>query len=227
MFIDTFILLFSAAHRLRWRPFMRCLPGSLPHPSAYFSFLFLSTVTPTSMIFFLNRARFFALVFHFCTPKSTRFNIQSQARSQGVRGVRRTPPPHLPKGPLLVTKWAKNGFFCRRVRGEVQKSPLFGSSRSSFGGSAPPKKSILATGLYRPIITILNIRKIQYAICRGSKCKPDCSFLFINCASVRVSFPSFIQINTKSCQWCSLFTLFHNRFCDFFTRGNLIEYAHF
>ena len=57
-------------------------------------------------------------------------------------------PPNLPKGPLLATKWAKNGVFCREVKGgEVQKSPLFGSKRSTFWGSPHPKKSILATGL--------------------------------------------------------------------------------
>ncbi len=36
-----------------------------------------------------------------------------QARSQGVRALRRNPPPpNLPKGPLFATKWAKNGVLC-------------------------------------------------------------------------------------------------------------------
>ena len=66
---------------------------------------------------------------------------------EGVRPVARgggcrvcDAPPNLPKGPLLVTKWAKNGGFCRRVRGVRFKKVHF------FGVPHPPK-SILAMGL--------------------------------------------------------------------------------
>ena len=45
--------------------------------------------------------------------------------TRGVRRVRCT-SPNLAKGPLLGTKWAKNGVFVGGLRGEVQKSPLLG-----------------------------------------------------------------------------------------------------
>ena len=50
-----------------------------------------------------------------------------------------THPQNLPKGPLLVTKWAKNGVFVRELRGWGSKSTLFGSKRSTFWGSCTPK----------------------------------------------------------------------------------------
>ena len=50
------------------------------------------------------------------------------------------PPSNLPKGPLLATKWVKNGFFCRRAKGWGSKSPLFGIP-------APPQNQDLAAGL--------------------------------------------------------------------------------
>ena len=43
-----------------------------------------------------------------------------------------TQPPNLTKGPLLATKWAKNGVFVGGLRGVRFK-------KSTFGGLAPPK----------------------------------------------------------------------------------------
>ena len=57
----------------------------------------------------------------------------------GGGGVRCT-TPSLPKGPLFVTKWAKNGVFCRRVKGsEVQKVHFLGQKGPLFRGTAPPQ----------------------------------------------------------------------------------------
>ena len=39
--------------------------------------------------------------------------VNNLARSQGGRRT----TPNLPKGPLLATKWAKNGVFVGRLRG--------------------------------------------------------------------------------------------------------------
>ena len=56
-------------------------------------------------------------------------------------------PTNLAKGPLLVTKWAKNGVFVAGLRaGGGSKSPLFGSKRSILGVLHPPDL-ILAMGL--------------------------------------------------------------------------------
>ncbi len=52
-----------------------------------------------------------------------------QARSQGVRGVRRT-TPNLPKGPLFATKWAKMWFY---EWGLGPKGPLFVTKWAKMG----------------------------------------------------------------------------------------------
>ena len=71
-----------------------------------------------------------------------------QARSQG--GCDAPPPPKSAKRSTFSHKVGQKWGFCRRVRGgEVQKSPLFGSKRSTFSGFRTPQKSILATGLTR------------------------------------------------------------------------------
>ena len=63
----------------------------------------------------------------------------------GVGGA--THLPNLPKGPLLATKWAKNGVFVGGLKGWGSKSLLFGSKRSTFGGSRTAPNLILAMGL--------------------------------------------------------------------------------
>ena len=51
-------------------------------------------------------------------------------------------PKHLPKGPLSATKWAKNVFFCRRVRGvRFKKVHFLGPKGPLFEGPAPPQKN--------------------------------------------------------------------------------------
>ena len=81
--------------------------------------LLLSTVTPSLV-----------------TPRSIG---RPQARSQGVRGVQRT-PSNLSKGPLLATKWAKNGIFVGGLRGMRFKKSTFLVQKVHFlGGPAPPK----------------------------------------------------------------------------------------
>ena len=44
-------------------------------------------------------------------------------------------PPNLPKGPLLASKWAKNGVFVGWLGVVRFKKLTFGSKRSTFGGS--------------------------------------------------------------------------------------------
>ena len=70
------------------------------------------------------------------------YNISCRPVARGA-GVQRTPQKNLPKGPLLATKWAKNGVFIRGLRGWGSKSSLVGSKRSTFGGfrtHPPPQK---------------------------------------------------------------------------------------
>ena len=64
----------------------------------------------------------------------------NQARSQGGAGGAMAPPKSAKRstsGHKVGQKWG----FCRRVYkgGEVQKSPLFGSKRSTFWGSRTPQ----------------------------------------------------------------------------------------
>ena len=59
--------------------------------------------------------------------------------ARAVRGGRH--PPSLAKGPLLTTKWAKNGVFVGGLKGwgEVQKVHFLGPKCPLLGGSAPPQ----------------------------------------------------------------------------------------
>ena len=61
------------------------------------------------------------------------FLLLSQSRSQGDAGMRRT-TPNLPKGPLLVTKWAKNGVFVGGVKGVRFKKSTLGVWKVHFCG---------------------------------------------------------------------------------------------
>ena len=75
------------------------------------------------------------------------FNVvNNQAGSWGCDA-----PLNLPKGPLLATKWGKNGDFEGGFRGWDSKSPLLRSKRSTFWGShtSPPQKKINPG--YRPV----------------------------------------------------------------------------
>ena len=63
---------------------------------------------------------------------------------RGTRGAMH--PPNLPKGPLLVTKWAKSGFFVRGLRGVRFKKSSFWVQKVHILGVLHPQ-SILATVL--------------------------------------------------------------------------------
>ena len=58
---------------------------------------------------------------------------ESQARSQGGEGGA-TQPPHLPKGPLLATKWTKSGVFEGGLRWVRFKKSTFGVQKVHFWG---------------------------------------------------------------------------------------------
>ena len=62
-----------------------------------------------------------------------------------AKGVRHT-TPKLPKGPLLATKWTKNGAFVGGSRGEVQKVHFL-VLKVHFCGFLTSPKLILAMGL--------------------------------------------------------------------------------
>ena len=69
--------------------------------------------------------------------------IQEARSWWGVHWCDAPPPhPHLSKGPLLATKWAKNEVFVGGLRGWGSKNPLFGSERSTFWGSCTPHNKI-------------------------------------------------------------------------------------
>ena len=66
--------------------------------------------------------------------------------ARGVQGGA-THSPDLPKGPLLATKWAKNGVFVAGLRGARFKKSTFRVQKLHFWGVPYPPKSILAMGL--------------------------------------------------------------------------------
>ena len=68
------------------------------------------------------------------------WNMVSRPVARGCGGCD-APPPQSAKRSTFSHKVGQKWGFCRRVRGgEVQKSPLFGSKRSTFGGSRTPTK---------------------------------------------------------------------------------------
>ena len=73
-----------------------------------------------------------------CPVESWMFFVDGGGGCRGCGGCD-APPPNLPKGPLLVTKWAKNGIFVRGLRGEVQKVHFWGPKGSHFGVPHLPK----------------------------------------------------------------------------------------
>ena len=68
--------------------------------------------------------------------------------ARGCGGVMHpNPPANLPKGPLLATKWAKNGVLVGGLRGVKFKKSTFGVQMVHFWGFRTSPDSILATGL--------------------------------------------------------------------------------
>ena len=138
----------------------------------------------------------FILVAHHKKKKKSlwiKMFLQDQACSQGGGRGCNAPPGctllNLAKGPLLASKWAKNGFFLKGWGGRGSKSPLFRSKSLLFwgsaGGSAPD--SIPATGLCR-IEASIGSNICYRPIVRLYSCSRTCSLLWAMILQTHIFF---------------------------------------